>query len=76
LRLRSTIVLIPQIGRLLFELGWIMMTLNWRVGRAKRSFERELIRQGFSSEDAKRLSRHITRMKDELVDSIWKHAWS
>jgi hypothetical protein len=50
--------------RLLFSLGVIYLTLGWNVRRAKRAFEKELVRAGMPKEDAKRMSTRYAALKD------------
>jgi hypothetical protein len=47
------------------------MTLGWKVRKAKKAFESELVRQGMKKEDAERLSRHIVKLKDQMMSSLW-----
>jgi len=64
--------MIPQIARLLTQLSWLWLTLGWQVRKARKAFEKELIRQGISKEDAKRLSRQIKTLKDQMMGSLWR----
>jgi len=56
------------VARLLFSLFLIWLTLGWRVRRARKAFERELIKQGMPKRDAKRISAQYASMKDNLVN--------
>jgi len=48
--------------------------LGWKVRKVRKAFEKELIEQGISKEDAKQLSEQIKIAKDRLVGSIWRFA--
>jgi len=67
--------IIPRVAQLLVQLFWIWITLGWNVRKARRAFEKELIRQGIEKEDAKRLSKQIKILKDQIMGSIWQAAF-
>jgi hypothetical protein len=67
--------IIPRVAQLLVQLFWIWITLGWNVRKARRAFEKELIRQGIKKEDAKRLSKQIKILKDQIMGSIWQAAF-
>jgi len=77
-RRRSLLVVVlsgaAHLARLLGGLFIIWLTLDWKVWRAKRAFERELTKQGMSREDAKRLSAKYAALKDEAVNAF-KRSW-
>lgn len=56
-----------SIVRLLSSLFAIWLTLDWQVRKARKAFEKELIAQGMSREDAHRLSAPFKILKDELM---------
>lgn len=57
-------------ARLLFSLFVIWLTLGWNVRRAKKAFEKELIKQGMSKQDAKRIGEKYTTLKDEAINAF------
>ena len=59
-----------SIVRLLGSLFAIWLTLGWKVRKARKAFEKELIAQGMSQEDARRLSAHFKILKDELMNAF------
>jgi len=59
-----------SVVRLLSSLGVIYLTLGWNVRRAKRAFEKELIKQGMPKEDAKRMSARYAALKDEALNAL------
>lgn len=56
--------------RLLCSLFVIWLTLGWNVRRAKKAFEKELIKQGMSKQDAKRISEKYVALKDEAINAF------
>jgi len=60
----------PYIVRLLCSLFAAWLTLGWKVRKARRAFEKELIKQGMSKEDAERLGAQYTLLKDNLMRDL------
>jgi hypothetical protein len=58
------------VTRLLFSLFVLYLTLGWKVRRARRAFEKQLIRQGMAREDAKRLSAFYSKMKNSVMNTV------
>ena len=62
--------------KLILDLGFIWLTLGWKVRKARRAFEKELIKGGVPREIAKELGKKYTSIKDEVMreikSSIWK----
>jgi len=56
--------------RLLSSLFLIYLTLGWRVRKARKAFERELVKQGMPKEDAKRMSAKYAALKDEALSTL------
>lgn len=63
----------PHIARLLCSLFVVWLTLGWKVRKARKAFEKELIKQGMSKEDAKRLGAQYTILKDNLMSGIKRY---
>jgi hypothetical protein len=57
--------------RLLLNLGFIWFTLGWKVRKARKAFERELMKTGMPKESAKRLGKKYSSVKDEIVKQLW-----
>jgi hypothetical protein len=55
-----------------FSLLWMYITLGSRVRKAKRAFEKQLILQGMSKDDAKWLSACFDELKTSLVAVVKK----
>jgi len=60
----------PNLIRLTLSLGWMYMTLGWRVRNTRRAFEKELTRTGMSKEDAKRLSATFEELKNSMIGTL------
>ena len=65
-----------SVVRLLSSLFVIYVTLGWNVWRAKRAFERELIREGMPKEDARRMGARYAALKDETLNALKTRAFS
>jgi hypothetical protein len=50
-----------------FSLFWTYLTLERRVQKARKAFEEELVSQGMSREDAKRLSTCYEDLKNSMT---------
>ena len=62
--------------RLLSSLFVIYVTLGWTVWRAKRAFEKELVRAGMPREDARRMGARYAAIKDETLKALKTRAFS
>jgi hypothetical protein len=60
----------PHLIRLMLSLGWMYMTLGWRVRSTRRAFEKELLRMGMSKANAKRLSSAFEELKDDVLGAL------
>ncbi|MEE8632051.1 MAG: hypothetical protein V3T10_01940 [Candidatus Bathyarchaeia archaeon] len=72
MRTRTVLSMIPSLVKLISGLLFLLMTLDWKVRKARRAFERELMCQGVSKKDAQRISRPIKNVKDEMVRLLWR----
>jgi hypothetical protein len=66
----------PHLVRLMLSLGWMYMTLGWRVRSTRRAFEKELMRTGMSKNDAKRLSAAFEELKNDVLGMLKSGAFS
>jgi len=60
----------PHLAILGTSLFWMYLTLGWRVRKARKAFEKQLVSQGMSKEDAKRLSGCYTELKNSLTNML------
>ena len=58
----------PHLALMGTSLSWMYLTLGWRVRKARRAFEKQLISQGMSKEDAKRLSACYNELKNSITN--------
>jgi hypothetical protein len=60
----------PYLARMSLSLVWMYLTLGRTVGKTRKAFEEQLIQQGMSKEDAKRLSACFEDLKDNITDML------
>jgi len=46
------------------------LTLGRRVSKARKAFEKQLLQQGMSKEDAKRLSKCFEELKNNITEML------
>ncbi|MCW4023671.1 MAG: hypothetical protein NWF01_01370 [Candidatus Bathyarchaeota archaeon] len=68
--MKSMVKLTPHISLLILSLLWVYLTLGLRVRQTRRAFEKQLIGEGMSREDAKRLSSCFQDLKDNLTATV------
>jgi hypothetical protein len=56
--------------RLLSSMAVIYLTLGWKVRRARKALERELIRKGMPKDDAKRIGAKYAALKDDTINAM------
>lgn len=57
----------PYLALISFSLLWTYLTLGRRVQKTRKAFEKELVSQGMSREDAKRLSACYEDLKNSIT---------
>jgi hypothetical protein len=60
----------PYLARMSFSLFWVYLTLGRRVSKTRRAFEKQLMQQGVSEEDAKRLSACFEDLKNDITGML------
>jgi hypothetical protein len=60
----------PHLARMTLSLSWTYLTLGRQVRKARKAFEKQLISQGMTREDAKRLSACFEELKNSLVGML------
>jgi hypothetical protein len=70
MKIGDIISLVLHTTRLLFSLSVLWVTFGWNVRKARKAFEKELIRQGMAKKDAKRLGEQYTKLKNEIMNNI------
>ncbi|MBS7635194.1 hypothetical protein KEJ34_06880 [Candidatus Bathyarchaeota archaeon] len=48
------------------RLLWIWLTVDWKIWKTRRGFEKEIVRYGVSKHDAKKLSAQYATFKKNL----------
>jgi len=62
-----------NLAKLLSSLLLIWLTLGWKVRKARKAFEKELIKQGMAKNDANRISAQYVALKDN-IESVFKQS--
>jgi len=70
MKIRSILDAGLAITYLSFSLLVLWLSLGWRVRKARKAFERQLIRQGMSKKDARRLSAQFLQLKNKLMSAL------
>jgi hypothetical protein len=60
----------PHLAIMGTSLFWMYLTLGWRVRKTRRAFEKQLVSQGMSKEDAKRLSACFSELKNSITNML------
>jgi hypothetical protein len=66
----SIVKLTPYLALLSANLLWTYFTLGYRVRKARKAFEKQLIQQGMSKEDAERLSACFEDLKNNFTSLV------
>lgn len=59
-----------NLTRLILSLIGLWVELGWSLRRARKAFEKELIKQGMKKQDARRISAQFTKLKNEMTSSL------
>ena len=60
----------PHLAIMGSSLFWMYVTLGRRVRKTRRAFEKQLVSQGMSKDDAKRLSACYEDLKNSLTNGL------
>jgi hypothetical protein len=60
----------PHLARMTLSLSWTYITLGRQVRKARKAFEKQLISQGMTKEDARRLSACFEELKNSFVGML------
>jgi len=61
---------IPHLAIMALSLLWMYLTLGRRVRKTRKAFEKQLIQQGMSKQDAQRLSACYEDLKDNITGML------
>jgi len=53
------------------DMFFIWSTLGWKVRKARKAFEKELVKSGMPKETAKKLAKKYSSVKDEVMKQLW-----
>jgi len=70
MKLRSIISLVLHATRLLLGLLALWLSFGWRVRRARKAFEKELVKMGMAKKDAKKLSAWYSKLKNDIMQTV------
>jgi len=56
---------------LVLDLVLLWLALGWNARKARKAFERELVKSGMPKEVAKRLAEKYSSVKDEVMKQFW-----
>jgi hypothetical protein len=60
----------PHLALLILSLLWMYLTMGRRVRKTRKAFEKQLMQQGMSKEDARRLSLCFEDLKDSITGML------
>jgi len=60
-----------HLSTLILNLGVIWLTLGWKVRKARKAFEKELVKGGMPKEAAKKLGKKYSSVKDQVMKQLW-----
>lgn len=61
---------IPNLSYMLLTFFWLYLTIGYRVRKTRRAFEKQLIAQGMTKEDAEKLSACFKTLGDQVVNTV------
>lgn len=70
MKLRSIISIILQVTRLLLILLVLWLSFDWKVRKARKAFEKELVKAGIAKRDAKKLSAWFSKLEKEIKQAV------
>ena len=70
MKVRSLFIAFVSVIYLMINLFFIWLTLGWKVRKTRKAFEKQLIKQGMSEKDAKRLSARYVSLKDKVMQAF------
>ena len=62
----------PNMAMMGTNLFWMYLTLGQRVRKARRAFEKQLVLEGMSKEDARRISECYSDLKNSINRMIFR----
>ncbi len=59
------------LSKLLLDMFFIWLTLGWKVRKARKAFEKELVKSGMPKEAAEKLAKKYSSVKDKIMKQLW-----
>ncbi|MEM2420032.1 MAG: hypothetical protein QXL38_03490 [Candidatus Bathyarchaeia archaeon] len=77
MKLRSVIGIILHATRLLLSLLFLWLSFGWKVRKARKAFEKELVKAGMAKKDARKLSEWYSKLKNDITQTAKSYlfAW-
>jgi len=66
----ATLKSTPNLALLTLSLAWTYFTLDRKVHKARRAFEKQLTSQGMSKQNAQQLSQFLEDLKNEITNAL------
>jgi len=70
MKIRSIISIILSTSYILFNILILWATLGWNVRKARKAFEKQLIRNGMAKKDARRISAQYSKLKNDVINTL------
>ncbi|MEM0096442.1 MAG: hypothetical protein QW660_07400 [Candidatus Bathyarchaeia archaeon] len=70
MKLRSIMRIVLHATRLLLSLLFLWLSFGWMVRKAKKAFEKELVKAGMAKKDARKLSVWYSKLKNEITQTV------
>jgi len=75
MKISSIISITLHAIRLLLSLSALWLSFGWKVRKARKAFEKELVKAGMAKKDAKRLSAWYSKLKDDIIQAVKSSAF-
>jgi hypothetical protein len=71
MKLSTILSAVLHLSTLIMNLVAIWLTLDWKVRKARKAFEKELVKGGMPEEAAKKLGKKYSSAKDQVMKQLW-----
>ncbi len=77
MKLRSVVSIALNLVRLMLSLLFLWLSFGWKVRKARKAFEKELVKAGMAKKDAEKLSAWYSKLKKDITQTVKSHffAW-
>jgi hypothetical protein len=70
MKIQDIISVVLSLALLSTNLFALWLTLGWKVRKARKAFEKQLILQGMTKKDAQRLSAQYSKLKNAMMNTL------